>query len=478
MSQIQWQDFPTIPNLLSLRGGRFGRSRGGGGRGRGGGFPGGGGGGGSSGVAHDATIQGTDTDASVSRLSAVDAGYLEDPFAQYFVAPGHLPTRRLPIINRACIYPLPASGIKLFYKTEFVPGGRIKEKKRNRTLGRSLKKLANLLSWDITGTYTRTMALDRLVSQFLSGSNSPGSEDDRAGGGGPRRQIVSLGAGTDTRPFRLFSQLGARGLVYHEVDFPPIAAKKRTTVQAVPILRSIIPPPPAPAHAGPAAPGSDISSWSSTNLTNDCEYWCHGLDLRDLAAPPQEQQPHPGFRDGNADGAAPLRSSSSSSSSLRPLLPGIRPDLPTLLISECCLCYLEPADARAVIAHLASRIQGGLGIALYEPVRPHDPFGRQMVANLAARRIRMPTLDVYREVADQVTRLESAGFGGDGGGGVRAITIADAWRSWIPAAEKERVDALEGLDEVEEWDLLAGHYVVAWGWTAKGFEGWEADTQR
>lgn len=84
---------PSIPNLLSLRG-RGGRGGGRGGRGRGG-RP------GSASAAHDATIQGTDTDAAVSRLSAVEQGYLDDPYAEYFVhsADGP-PARRLPIINR------------------------------------------------------------------------------------------------------------------------------------------------------------------------------------------------------------------------------------------------------------------------------------------------------------------------------------------------------------------------------------------
>ena len=84
---------PSIPNLLSLKGAR------GGGRGRG--RSRGGPGSSASSQSHDAIIQGTDTDASVSRLSAVDLGYLQDPFAAYFV-PSQMgpPTRRLPIINR------------------------------------------------------------------------------------------------------------------------------------------------------------------------------------------------------------------------------------------------------------------------------------------------------------------------------------------------------------------------------------------
>ena len=86
---------PSIPNLLTLRGVRGGAGARGRMRGRGGS-------GTQSGAAtstpsHDATIQGTDTDAAVSRLSAVDLGYLDDPYAQYFV---EAPARRLPIINR------------------------------------------------------------------------------------------------------------------------------------------------------------------------------------------------------------------------------------------------------------------------------------------------------------------------------------------------------------------------------------------
>jgi [phosphatase 2A protein]-leucine-carboxy methyltransferase len=103
---------PQIPNLLTLRGGGAGRGTGRGtGRGSGRGSGRGNGRGGhlaSSSAAHDATIQGTDTDAAVSRLSAVDVGYLDDPYAQYFVQ--HLdgpPARRLPIINRGAHRPRP-----------------------------------------------------------------------------------------------------------------------------------------------------------------------------------------------------------------------------------------------------------------------------------------------------------------------------------------------------------------------------------
>ena len=81
----------------------------------------------------------------------------------------------------------------------------------------------------------------------------------------------------------------------------------------------------------------------------------------------------------------------------------------------------------------------------------------------------MPTLDVYPTPADQEARLRGAGFGE-----VRSRTVDQIWAGWITAAERERVDGLEGgLDEVEEWALLAGHYVVVWGW--RGGNGLEGD---
>ena len=47
----------------------------------------------------DKIIQNTDDDAATSRLSAVQAGYLNDPFAEYLTSIDNV-TRRLPLMNR------------------------------------------------------------------------------------------------------------------------------------------------------------------------------------------------------------------------------------------------------------------------------------------------------------------------------------------------------------------------------------------
>ncbi|KAH7149943.1 leucine carboxyl methyltransferase 1 [Dactylonectria estremocensis] len=375
---------PTIPNLLnSLRDGRSGRP----GRGRGGRA-------GPATITHEAAIQGTDTDAAVSRLSAVDMGYLDDQYAPYFVQSLEGPApRRLPIINR--------------------------------------------------GTYARTTALDILVDSFLT-------DDEGVEPGTAPKQIVSLGAGTDTRPFRLLAQTRRPGLIYHEIDFDTTCAKKLRTVQAVPSLRNIL---------TDISAEEDSSSWSSRPALGG-EYYCHGIDLRSFSNTLPIVGSTPSSDSGPSVNGEP--------ESLEVILPGLRTDIPTLLLSECCLCYLSPSEAAGVLEYFTSRI-ARLATVIYEPIKPDDAFGRMMVSNLAARRIRMPTVGVYREPADQEARLRQAGFET-----VRHMTIDDIWETWVAPEEKQRVDSLEGLDEVEEWKLLAGHYIVVWGSKGTGFGLWNS----
>ncbi|KAK0722121.1 S-adenosyl-L-methionine-dependent methyltransferase [Lasiosphaeria miniovina] len=357
-------------------------------------------------------------------MSAVELGYLDDPFAALFAqpqphpyphpqqqhpaaGPGPAALRRLPIINR--------------------------------------------------GTYARTAAIDRLVTQFLADT---ASADGSSGG---FRQIVSLGAGTDTRSLRLFSSSPPfsstsspcfnAGIIYHEIDFPAICARKLRAVRAAPQLRAILSEPEtSSATITSQQEGQNAAppEWWTSRGPGGSELWCHGLDLRALALAHQQRAEQPGD-DNNANSS---------------LIRGLRADLPTLLLSECCLCYLSAADAGAVVGWFGARISpaAGLGLVLYEAVHPDDAFGRMMVSNLAARGLRMPTLDVFRTGADQERRLRAAGFDE-----ARQLTVDAVWERWVAPAEKERVDGLEGLDELEEWNLLASHYIVAWGWRGSRF---------
>lgn len=184
-----------------------------------------------------------------------------------------------------------------------------------------------------------------------------------------------------------------------------------------------------------------------------------------------------------------------SASSVNDLeLQGLDTELPTLLISECCLVYLSPTEADNVLEFFTKGVfpapsssamtSTPLGLLIYEPIRPDDPFGKTMVSNLALRGIHLQTLHQYASLEAQRERLKKHGFlDGQGAADVNFI-----WKNWIDEAEKERVSKLEMLDELEEWNLLAAHYCVAWGWREgqvshsseedkedieKGFEGWK-----
>lgn len=37
------------------------------------------------------------------------------------------------------------------------------------------------------------------------------------------------------------------------------------------------------------------------------------------------------------------------------------------------------------------------------------------------------------------------------------------FRDYASSETKKRLDSIERLDEVEEWDLLSRHYCVSWG---------------
>ena len=88
-------------------------------------------------------IRQTDSDAAIARLSAVKLGYLQDPFIRFLVQRPHLQPPRPPLIN--------------------------------------------------IGTYVRSEAIDKLVDEWLE---LPAVDDEKC-------QIVSMGAGSDTRFWRI-----------------------------------------------------------------------------------------------------------------------------------------------------------------------------------------------------------------------------------------------------------------------------------
>lgn len=324
----------------------------------------------------DRTVQQTDMDALVSRCSAIQTGYLTDPYAEMFLDVATPRDRRYPLINR--------------------------------------------------GTYIRTTAIDQIVESFLS----------RPFQG--KKQIISLGAGSDTRFFRLAADESLR-LLYHEFDFPQVTSRKIAAIQRHKELAAII------SEFGQvgspenttSAPGFQVDTRAGS-LRSPC-YYIHPIDLRTLK---------PGVS----------------------LPAGIDSALPTLFISECCLIYLSPNEADDIFRWITSSFgqasestSNGVGIVLYEPIGGDDSFGKVMIRNLSQRGIVLRTLQRYSTLERQRERMKVLGFNT----GMGACDVNFIHDEWIDSKEKERIDRLELLDEREEWVLLAKHYCIAWGWVER-----------
>lgn len=281
--------------------------------------------------------------------------------------------------------------------------------------------LTDFLNSPSPGTYVRTTCIDRIVDTFLSSFRQR------------RTQVVSLGAGSDTRYFRLKRKRRDLDIAYHEIDFQANTRRKIAQLRGPAFSETV------KNLAGIDMHASEVQVSRDGSELKTPEYHIHPQDLRQLQT----------------------------------TLDGVDTTLPTLIISECCLIYLHPGDADAVVQYFSQLFPSTtpLAIAIYEPIRPNDSFGKTMVSNLLNRGIQLQTLEKYSGLDEQRKRLEVGGFGREtewSRGGAEARDIDFIWRSWIAATEKERVEGLEWMDEVEEFVLLAKHYCICWGW--RGFE--------
>ncbi|GAA5842037.1 hypothetical protein JCM9279_002763 [Rhodotorula babjevae] len=348
-------------------------------------------------LAEDAAVRSTDTDALVSRCCAASLGYLDDNLSPAFLSPNQRRNldRRPPLIN--------------------------------------------------LGTHARTWAVDRLVADFLLVAQV-----------GHQCQVVSLGAGTDSRFWRmrnLFDHQGRDWPCKHwvEVDFPEATSAKARAVASKPALRDAL--------------GDSVKIEHGGQGLSSSLYSLLPGDIRSLDALTSSLVPSL---------SASAASSSSSSTPTGPPAPTrpapLSPSLPTLLLLECVLVYVPPAAADALLAWFArtwgaprqdageaGQAPGG-AVVLYDPFGLDDKFGEVMRRNLAARGLSLPGAPATPTHKSLEERLVRAGARGE----VGSRTVRAIRERCLPREELERVNAIERIDEVEELNLVLEHYAVSW----------------
>lgn len=259
------------------------------------------------------------------------------------------------------------------------------------------------------GTFARVQVVQRIVELFL--------QDVEAGG---RAQIVSFGAGYDTLPFRLAEMERKVDVRFVEMDFEAVVRAKGEIAESVPRIGELF-----DKETDLGADGR-LAKYSRTKGERTFTYTLHACDLRDT----------------------PSVTSAFAASS-------IDFSAPTLFLAECVLMYMHPSASDSLLHLAASKFTGPRAFANYEPIKPADAFGRQMISNIAARGSPLLGIDAYPDEASQRRRFREAGWEC-----ADAVSMLTAFDRMLSGRERVGLNRVEMLDEVEEWNLIMSHYVV------------------
>lgn len=144
---------------------------------------------------------------------------------------------------------------------------------------------------------------------------------------------------------------------------------------------------------------------------------------------------------------------------------GLDPAKPTLVLLECVLVYLEPESAAGLLGWAARAFPTSCVLS-YDPTRPDDAFGRQMMLNLRARGTPFRGIGSAATPAAAAARLVAAGWERASGADMAAVSA----RLLDPSALRN-AERVEMLDEIEEWTLFQRHYALALGVSEGGAAG-------
>ncbi|CAO3632260.1 unnamed protein product [Cunninghamella echinulata] len=292
------------------------------------------------------------------------------------------------------------------------------------------------------GTFMRCHSIDTIVHRFLSMKDMP------------NKQIISLGAGFDTRYFMIKSGMLDFGKPsikesckhYFELDFPENTMKKARIIKQKKIFQDLI-----MQHSEKQEVEDDQKDNDSNSNKNNKkheitlerggtelsghDYHLIGGDLREWNEQIVDRLLHYGL-DVNA---------------------------PTLFISECVFIYLPPEHTTHILQWITQSMAHPL-FTLYEQIRPDDSFGKVMIRNLQDQNIELKGIHAFPTLLHQENRFRDLGWDY-----AKAVTINTLHDSFLNSENKARISKLELLDELEEWRLLSDHYCIAWAYKSEKY---------
>ena len=276
------------------------------------------------------------------------------------------------------------------------------------------------------GYFARVHSIKNTIQKFMDVAVSG---DDR------RKQIVILGSGFDTLSLRLISGRDEVLSIY-EVDFEKIIRRKVAVCLNDPTIRELLVPT-IEKNAGISHEmkcGTDGSSDGSKRISIDDEGANYKFDNLH-------------FLSGD------LRDTKNIIESL--LRSGIDRSVPTLILTECVMVYLEKSPTMDLCKAFSELLLECVWVT-YDMISPSDVFGRTMLKNLNAARFHIPGFTDFPTKESQVERFIESGWND-----ARSITMLSVYEDYISIEEKHRIARLEIFDEIEEWQMLMSHYTLS-----------------
>lgn len=247
------------------------------------------------------------------------------------------------------------------------------------------------------GTFLRTVGIDVAILGFLDANE--------------KVQVVNLGCGSDLRMLPLLQMFPH--LTYVDIDYNDSVELKNNILRESEILRTSLDLPVEDATTSPF-------------LIDQKRYKLVACDLNDITE------------------------------TTRLLETCTKRDIPTIVISECLLCYMHQNESQLLINTILAKFAHGLWIS-YDPIggsQPNDRFGTIMQSNLKeSRNLEMPTLMTYNSKEKYALRWSAA----------PNVTVNDMWdifNAQIPESERKRLRSLQFLDELEELKVMQTHYIL------------------
>jgi len=143
---------------------------------------------------------------------------------------------------------------------------------------------------------------------------------------------------------------------------------------------------------------------------------------------------------------------------------GFEMTLPTVILLECVLSYVEPIAAQKLLSTLSKRLSSAI-IVMYDPVLAYSNSSSSGLAKMMHEKFAersAPLLSCAHSVAQYMSNMRLAGWDH-----VTAVSVNQATQLYLSAAER-RADVLsEPFDEFASLALLQNCYAVAIACTRK-----------